>query len=1064
MSSRTKTLKPPPSPPTAEDLLDVFRRVVPSDYAAAVENDPSFAIFRAMAAMWARVAEAGARSIQARYYLPSAYQTHPPASSGVKASGYMKFARQSRGDLSVLALPGELSVVGPGERIYLNVDPVLWNPGDMSEKTVLMRCEVDGFLGNLDALADENGLLELDLFEILNQDHDKAAPGGSVAGSLGFLAVVKDSGRPDLFGPTDQGLYLLVNNSSAPSNVGKIRKINKFLDSGGQADVVGSGLYPNTLLTEELVRVNAADVVTEDVCEIDDDFLATSPEWRDEFTQPYVDAVWTRYTTPGGVITASGGSLLLDPTANVGFAASPNRQPGPWVHREVVGDFDVRGKFWVRNDADTAEAPQTSFRYGCLVAAETETGASNWVEVFTGVTNSAPTVRYGSTSADSAGVLTIGSSISTTSTRRDLRMVRRGQVFTLLTRPHNASVGLSSDVGWVVTGVFDRTVDPLSNTLRIGAMVRSTDASDTLVKVDDMLLYEGTGIDPDWTLYSPVASARFSQHAGDLRITPGTVGSGLTAAPNRAPGPRAYQSITGDFDARMRGWLRNGSDNGNPSTPYALLALYVSATESGPSSWLECSIALDPGVPTVRLSYARADAAGAVTGLYADANGEFHNDLRITRSGDTFTLQARNYSTLTPLSSDEGWSTLTTYSAAALGIGASVLVGPMLRTTTGGVDCVGRVEELTIRTDLANPQFVDHWDEASSNDELYFHPYPPSPQQHDTLYVGASLPFKGLSVELEAGEATWEVAWEYWNGSTWTTLPALTDRTAGWTTTANGLVNDPRTIAIEWELPTDWAPSQSPVGVNVSRYYARARLSSFSSQTTAPQIQRLTVHQHDPLQPDAGSLTWAVLDYGSMGVSLVEVQTITGGRDDDLYVLGAERGLYQQPGETDDQFRRRITLLPDQVTPNAVRRVINRALSPYGYRGQAIDVGNGLTGFFYDVPASSAPDMVCAFDMYEPGDASPLDPWILPLSAEEAYGFGLVLVPNMGLGEFGMFYDDGPVYLNQGYYNSYTGPAFGGWPDGYPVTDYAIYSSIYSSVRSIISYGVKFAILRSNTP
>lgn len=627
MTTGRRTLGPPPNPPTREELLEVFRRVVSSEYANVVESDPGFALIRAFAAIWERVADASANSVQARYHLPSAYQTHPPASSDRRASGSMTLSRNASLDRPILARPGELQVQGPGSRIYVNSESVYWAPGDGSAKAFNIQCEVAGFVGNLDFLADDDGFLDETLFSLVNQDRDRANVGGSIAASTDSVTRLRDSGSPSTFSPSDVGLYLQVTNSANPENVGEVRKVVGFVDSEGAEYPTGSGLFPNFLDVSSLVQRNAVDVQAED---------------------------------------------------------------------------------------------------------------------------------------------------------------------------------------------------------------------------------SGTG-------------------------------------------------------------------------------------------------------------------------------------------------------------------------------------------------------------------FTGYWLEASEY-EGSFPVFPVAPSVGDALYIGASHVFAGVSLEFTPGEGDWDLAWEYWNGAAWTALPGLDDLTDELTDNS-GRAAQPENITVSWVIPLDSVARVSPAGGATLSHYVRVRISAFTSATTIPVISRLTVHESQPLALEESSLTWSILDYESLGVVLNDVKSLSGGRDNDLYLLGKDRGSYQQPGEPDDAFRKRITALPDTIAPNAVIRAVNRALSPYLLRGNAIDVGDDggdvLSGMFYDVaPGLSATiGVVGAYDLYDTGDLFPEDPWILNLSAHDAYGYGLVLVPPLGFGDFGAFCDDGPVYYDEGV-DTYYGPAYGGFCDGYAVTGDSIYLSIYQAVDAILGFGIEFDIIK----
>lgn len=848
MTTKKRHLSLPPSPPTAEDLLEVFRRVVPADYASIVESDKSWALIKGLAAQWARVAEGAAKSIQARYHLESAYQTHDPASSASKATGYITLSRSGAGDFTILALPGELRIEGPGGRIYLNAEPAYWTPGDFSSKTVLFECEVPGFLGNLDWLADDGGELELDLFSVVNQDRDRANQGGSVLETSGYVTSVRDSGRPSLFNHSDVGLYLRVTNSAVAANVGQLRKVVSFLDSSGTEHPAGSGLFPNRLGLSALVRRNPSDVLVENWSPIDSDTVFIS---------------------------------------------------------ESIGD------------------------------------PNNWTALADDLSSSDDDL--GSVGADHADE-----------------------------DPHVATDGLEGD----------RCIEAL-------VWIRDSGAIEGLV-------CKGAtgGADEIWDI-------RKNNTDGHIRTVRGN-GAGVNVVNNLEP--------PGLSSTAQRYWIA-WSDAANPD-----------ATGAGDA----------------RLSHLRIwrieDGAIAAYAEDSDAHAI------CTGAGQELVVGALT------VAGGNDWQ----------GGGQSL---EMLRISSRPRSRQEIEDELlgTLFWDGASTVFTNYWMEATTADTT-FEPYPATPIVNDAFYVGGEVPFAGVSLELTAGDADWEITWEYWDGSAWQAIPDVDDLTQGFTY-ADGQVLNPANTTVRWEPPQDWAQQTSPAGGSATNYYVRARISALTTFTTNPVVSRVTVHEFDPLVAESQTLTWSVLDYESLGVGLDAVQSISGGRDNDLYLLGRDRGMYQQPGETDTAFRKRITRLPDSVSPNAILRTVNQSLAPYHVRGNAIDVGNGLTGMVMDVGPDQAPDAVNAFDFYEPGDATPTDPWILNLSVEEAFGFGLVLVPPLGYGDFGAFLDEGPVYFDETA-QAFYGPAFSGVSDGYPTEEAAVYSAVHAAVAKALGDGIHFTLVK----
>lgn len=113
-----------------------------------------------------------------------------------------------------------------------------------------------------------------------------------------------------------------------------------------------------------------------------------------------------------------------------------------------------------------------------------------------------------------------------------------------------------------------------------------------------------------------------------------------------------------------------------------------------------------------------------------------------------------------------------------------------------------------------------------------------------------------------------------------------------------------------------------------------------------------------------GGVSWNILDWAiDLGVTVTNEASPSGGRLGILDELGKERGLPRVPGESDDSYRSRVATLADVVSPNAIRRVANRALSHYGLSGNLYEIGQtSFQGFYYDAPAPSyfAFDMDCA--------------------------------------------------------------------------------------------------------
>jgi len=335
---------------------------------------------------------------------------------------------------------------------------------------------------------------------------------------------------------------------------------------------------------------------------------------------------------------------------------------------------------------------------------------------------------------------------------------------------------------------------------------------------------------------------------------------------------------------------------------------------------------------------------------------------------------------------------------------------------------------------------------------------PSPPVVDDAFYFGADIKFSAIQFLLTTpGEGDWTLAWEYFDDSSdWVPLPGLQDGSDAFRFGGNS------SVVVSWPVPTDWAKSLSLLD-GVARYQIRARVETFVGMITQP----LATWVKLGTVQDLGTVKWTLLDFNAdqVGLALDGVDAQSGGTDDNLWLLGDNRGLYQQNLESDNTFRDRLTRLADVVSPNAIIRVCNRILRPMLYSCKVHDVqiggnGGGYTGLWLDMLPSYAPEIVGALDLYGPGDKYPKNPWMVLQSIQEAYGWFLVELPYIGEGDFGIGLDDGPLYFDS-VQNVYYGGALSGFMDGFPVLGYAAYSAIHSAVDAARAGGVGFTMIRS---
>jgi hypothetical protein len=338
---------------------------------------------------------------------------------------------------------------------------------------------------------------------------------------------------------------------------------------------------------------------------------------------------------------------------------------------------------------------------------------------------------------------------------------------------------------------------------------------------------------------------------------------------------------------------------------------------------------------------------------------------------------------------------------------------------------------------------------------------PAAPAVGDAFYFGADRPFESLEIQITTrryGDLT--LAWEWWDGALWQPLADLEDGSEAFT--VEGVAEVRFTPDAGWAITTIDARTA---------YFVRARVSVFVSQIVQPLAGRVVTLIPDPLVVDPldangdGQITWAIQDYGDLGLVITDMPAPSGGRDDDLGLKLLERQLRRRPGESLDALRRRAGRFPDVVTPEAITWEINRLLEPLGLAGKVCDLADGYTGLFWDVPTSFAPENVGAWDLYGPGDLFPTDQTLLQLSEAEARWHFFVCVTPSGLGEFGAAWDEGPPAYYADAFGTFLDSAWDfGFFDGYPYTAAEAYKSVWDRVNAAKACGFAFTMVQADVP
>ena len=139
-------------------------------------------------------------------------------------------------------------------------------------------------------------------------------------------------------------------------------------------------------------------------------------------------------------------------------------------------------------------------------------------------------------------------------------------------------------------------------------------------------------------------------------------------------------------------------------------------------------------------------------------------------------------------------------------------------TITWGVPLSGAVAD-------DGGSFADETSEANegSGDDITL--LPPTPEVDDAYYIGSADEFYDIDIDITTeGDGVWDIVWEYYNGSSWSPLPDITDGTNGFESSG---VNE-----VSWSIPDNW--SVTDVGSITDLYWVRARVDSYTSVTTQP--------------------------------------------------------------------------------------------------------------------------------------------------------------------------------------------------------------------------------------
>jgi hypothetical protein len=128
--------------------------------------------------------------------------------------------------------------------------------------------------------------------------------------------------------------------------------------------------------------------------------------------------------------------------------------------------------------------------------------------------------------------------------------------------------------------------------------------------------------------------------------------------------------------------------------------------------------------------------------------------------------------------------------------------------------------------------FTDETTEANNAEADDVTLLPASPVVGDAYYFGEETIFSELEIKITtAGSGTWDIVWEYYDGSSWVSLSNVNDGTTNFQTQGVNSVN--------WDIPSDW--TSTDVSDTHGKYFVRARLDSFTSLSTQPLAESIDV-------------------------------------------------------------------------------------------------------------------------------------------------------------------------------------------------------------------------------
>lgn len=151
-----------------------------------------------------------------------------------------------------------------------------------------------------------------------------------------------------------------------------------------------------------------------------------------------------------------------------------------------------------------------------------------------------------------------------------------------------------------------------------------------------------------------------------------------------------------------------------------------------------------------------------------------------------------------------------------------------------------------------------------------------------------------------------------------------------------------------------------------------------------------------------------VEEWGEVGLVIDQPLPIEGGHAASLDANGTDRGQGRAPGEDDDVYRERLCKLADIVSPAAIRRIVDRILTPCGVPFRILETRDieSLMGFTWDIHPF---DNGSVAYMPKLPDSELVGQGIVFVGPSTSVRYFLILVGPSAEAPWGLSYDDAPT-------------------------------------------------------